>query len=346
MRIGPFETRGGYSWNGLIVRTSESFWKHEREVWYDAFALGSLDGTSRVVGYPPIHQHHYHMTGDVPFGSVVMDMMGSIHPDDQCKADEGGTSCLVHGVPAGFAYRHTLPIVVSTEFNDVRRAGADPLHTWVFWAIRRCGRVPASRRLRGVHTFASTSTDSDRLTFRVETTSEGIMWNDGVLPPMMHVVEAYLHTHRSVTYDMHLYMGSVGQVFLSPLTWRDAHRAVMYDSGIVERATHDVDARRVRPHSARLACRYNQGLERIPFEGQMTSFDRRVNCDIGPSRLNRSWTLVSYFAGNDASPLPYVTMHAGLRVYFTMYDHDVASFATRVDDRVGYAVLDDGSIFE
>ena len=51
-----------------------------------AYGLGNVG--MNLLGYPPIHQHHFH------FGHNFNDLMSN-HGDGQCVADEGGAACLI-----------------------------------------------------------------------------------------------------------------------------------------------------------------------------------------------------------------------------------------------------------
>ena len=66
-RIGPFSTRGGNSWTSVVTAHDESMyaqWRVSHEGRASLFVgdhvLGSADASGDLLGYPPIHQHHWH----------------------------------------------------------------------------------------------------------------------------------------------------------------------------------------------------------------------------------------------------------------------------------------------
>ena len=67
-RVGPFSTRGGNSWTALETLHDESMhaqWRVSHEGRASLFVgdhvLGSADASGDLLGYPPIHQHHWHL---------------------------------------------------------------------------------------------------------------------------------------------------------------------------------------------------------------------------------------------------------------------------------------------
>ena len=65
-RVGPFSTRGGNSWTGVTTvhdehaRAVARLHEGRASLFVGDHVLGSADASGDLLGYPPIHQHHWH----------------------------------------------------------------------------------------------------------------------------------------------------------------------------------------------------------------------------------------------------------------------------------------------
>ena len=141
-RTGPLRTTGGDDWSAAIMlRALDPTYGAARKISISQYLLGSSLATGELVGYPPIHQHHFHLeeSGSPPFGAIVG------HGDDQCLDAEGGLNCAIQTMPDGYATFARVPLDVYHEFNDVRPANSPALHTYSTVALQltKAGSAPS-----------------------------------------------------------------------------------------------------------------------------------------------------------------------------------------------------------
>jgi|EP00966_Prymnesium_polylepis_P334297 hypothetical protein len=61
-RVEPFSTTGGDSWTAFQTY-HDAYWRHDNDRTFLSVSdhvLGSVDASGELIGYPPIHQHHFH----------------------------------------------------------------------------------------------------------------------------------------------------------------------------------------------------------------------------------------------------------------------------------------------
>ena len=147
LRYGPFITSGGNIWNGVLGMFNDSLlptYHIEGVHALEAYAIGSLDERNAMVGFPPIHQHHFHLFGS---GNPQHDVMNA-HGDSQCADEDGGVRCLIRSAPEGMAWFIRDRFGFETEFNDVRPNHSTPLSTWVFVALKPARASTPLRQIR------------------------------------------------------------------------------------------------------------------------------------------------------------------------------------------------------
>merc|ERR1712046_346293 len=83
-----------------------SYRKNRRIHAFSDYAIGNIDTNHHLIGYPPIHQHHFHLGGN---GAVFSQDMQN-HGDNQCAESEGGVSCLVRHAPDGMVWMLRDPV--------------------------------------------------------------------------------------------------------------------------------------------------------------------------------------------------------------------------------------------
>ena len=144
-RTGPYVTHGDYSWTTLIASFNGSLVPYHGIPNLHAFsqyALGNIDESNSLIGYPPIHQHHYHAFGSYDFSLADMNN----HGDNQCHSEDGGVKCLVRKAPSGTAWIMRDGMGVATQFNDVRPPPQDSLTSFIFGAFKSAGGSLANLR--------------------------------------------------------------------------------------------------------------------------------------------------------------------------------------------------------
>jgi len=220
LALGPFTTTGGYFWDSFKVyfkRDSHYLPPTEStngSFAFSHYALGSMDSGHRLVGYPPIHQHHYH------FGYAFSDLAETVpnwppyigasenmatHGENQCHDDEGGVACHVHSAPPQFAFMARAPLKAANTYNDVRPRHSAPLKTWEIMATKSVAVTTETKRLTLSYVMAfGAGSMSSRLTYTINTAHDAVVWNEG-MPAAGPVVEAYMHAHADHLHDVWLF---------------------------------------------------------------------------------------------------------------------------------------------
>ena len=137
-RVGPFASRGGYTWsrllalyptNGTIGRVTGT--SHGGKVYIADHVAGNVDATGDLFPYPPIHQHHYHLV----FGTNMWRQALNAHGDGECL-DGQRHYCMLKEYPPGVAFHTTHRFGIWTDYNDVRPTNSPPLETYFFMGVK------------------------------------------------------------------------------------------------------------------------------------------------------------------------------------------------------------------
>ena len=140
--------------------------------------LGSADARGDLIGYPPIHQHHYHY---YHASDIHRDFL-AVHGDNMCPGRDGAYCTLVE-YPNGSAFELVPQLGIQAEFNDVRPSGSLPLSG----RLRRL--VPLRSALstpRGMHAANAMSANLNapnwhRGTQLFDTARDHVSWATGTL---------------------------------------------------------------------------------------------------------------------------------------------------------------------
>ena len=217
-RIGPFTTQGGKDWTSTnLVNNSylgES-WKwpaisDQRVLGVREYFLGAYDGASSLLGYPPIHQHHFHVESRSWFpvqGAMIT------HGDDQCVHEEGGINCDIRRMPTGYALPMHLPLPVFFDQQDVRAVGSANFTWYALIAVRGFPWQRSSspfQSLTQVRLNAPpiTCLSGEFYTYLVAADQISAFWREGAFNFTAPLVYSYFHTHPSWTEEMRFYTGA------------------------------------------------------------------------------------------------------------------------------------------
>mmetsp|Transcript_18846 Transcript_18846/g.24456 ORF Transcript_18846/g.24456 Transcript_18846/m.24456 type:complete len:719 (-) Transcript_18846:147-2303(-) len=176
LRVGPFETTGGYDWNGVVWKgqladIAEELIKQGSDALYiDAAFAATMHPDGQYYGYPPLHAHHFHLSfnddlvGPADFEAQLKEtpvprfyngwtLIHEFHGDTSCKDAEGGIGCQYEGFPADTAIKIPLDeyykgnhdsrglLSMNCEFNDARAAGSDPIVWYLETAVHHYSGV-------------------------------------------------------------------------------------------------------------------------------------------------------------------------------------------------------------
>jgi len=253
-RIGPYVTQGGKDWTSVNTVTqaeqalngktfaavdlgpvAKSFlgesWKwpattDTRILGVREYFLGAYDGVSSLLGYPPIHQHHFHVVHEqhtIP-GEMI------VHGDDQCVRSEGGVNCEIRRMPAGYAIPMHLPLTVDVDHQDVRAAASANFTWYTLITIRGFPRQRSSSPFRTltqvrVAILPAVYEQGDfRASYIVPADHISAFWREGVFNFTAPLVYSYFHTHPPWVEEMRLYVGaSAAQIGMETVGIRGAN---------------------------------------------------------------------------------------------------------------------------
>jgi len=310
-RIGPFINLGGFDWTGLVSTIAPQripFYRSNRFHAFSQYALGNIDKKKNLIGYPPIHQHHFHLGGS---GALMLQAMNN-HGDNQCADSEGGVKCLVRHAPDGMAWMLRDPVFATSEYNDVRPRGATPLTSWIFWAFKLADTTQLARQIwqEGVY-FHDVALGAPRHTYEISTSIDSIGWTfHHVGNEMKAIVESYMHTHAAMVEDVWLFQGNSSQVFSDEVIVADAKNQVCYGTDVIAQVGKNIELRQLAPFRARLVCSYKSSAK---FEDAVF---RKARCAFDP-RVGREFVLVVFHRAQPTFPLGTTyRMHTGVRMYY------------------------------
>lgn len=319
-RTGPYVTHGDYSWTTLIASFNGSLVPYHGIPNLHAFsqyALGNIDESNSLIGYPPIHQHHYHAFGSYDFSLADMNN----HGDNQCHSEDGGVQCLVRKAPSGTAWIMRDGMGVATQFNDVRPPPQDSLTSFIFGAFKSAGGSLAHLRQivhSGIYFVpANGAFPTDDAGYTIPVGLEAVGWTNRDLRSFNVSVEAYMHTHADVVNDMWLFQGTPSAVFNNLTITQPAHNSLLVGADAVATVTSDVVERQRRGGAAQLVCSYIRASRPERVAGYPAPFYRKPLCSVFDD-LPKSFVLVVIHGRRNPSlqaGLDYY-VHAGARIYF------------------------------
>ena len=356
IRIGPFNTTGGYHWTEIMAQIhspEQIFVKASpRGFAFQSYAVASMTESGELIGHPPLHQHHYHFWA---FGDHPTDVM-NIHGEQQCKEMEGGVDCYIKTLPNGFAYvASKAPIIIRMAFNDVRADHSPSLESWVLAAVKA---LHPGNRFRQVSMMRielrplPMSSWSSRQTYNISIAVDSVTWDSGTLddfhgyqvgpndfaglypgiPKDATIIEGSLHAHDNLMWDVMFFQGTPDRVFHNLTLAAPSMHRTEYGDHSISRMFLNIRARMLLPDRATLAYSFRtaQGLETVEVSGLHQSFVRLPRCNIDP--LERSWVLISLhhnfgnyhtqkYHGATDKYLQWrhtARMHAYVRVYYAV----------------------------
>ena len=177
---GPFYGRGDYDWHvGSISAGMPSKLETAPSHFITgAFAVPMDELEANYFRRPPLQIHHSHCLGRENGKRFDAELFAS-DSSRMCASHDGGLSCMVTSLPAGYGHRIAHPDAVFFDFmlNDVRPRPVKPLPF-----VHRVGwRYSSSKNTRAV----------GQLVFDQGVSIES--WNEYILSPSSYLVTWYSH---------------------------------------------------------------------------------------------------------------------------------------------------------
>ena len=318
-RIGPFSTRGGNSWTSVVTAHDESLhsqWHVSHEgrasLFVGDYVLGTADASGDLIGYPPIHQHHYHY---YHASDIHRDFL-AVHGDNMCPGRDGAYCTLVE-YPNGSAFELVPQLGIVAEFNDVRPSGAPPLDWYAFGGLFI--HDPAIPKPRGMHwaNLASGNFNAPpghRGTVLFDTARDHVTWATGTLPSVDYVVDSYFHAHPDMVDDIWVIGAPASRLGLLSPPWIAAHHHLKSGPTVIRELKAHLE-RAMAAAGVPILCRYNDvpHLERV--RGYEHAIARSTACPFSATG-DIEWTYVGFYRAQVDGLPPEYPMHSVLRVAY------------------------------
>ena len=321
-RIGPFSTIGGDRWTSVQTLHDESVYSKLWHVTHEGRAslfvsdhvVGSADATGALIGYPPIHQHHWHYA----HASDAFREFLSAHGDQQCLGGQG-VYCLLVEYPSDVGFELVPQLNIVAEFQDVRESGSPPMEWYALGGIFVHTPMTWPKRMHW-YNVALTPTNlpvGHRGTTLYDTSLESVTWATGTLPAVNYTIDSYFHAHAEMVDDLWLIAGSPAQLGLLSPPWIGAFASVKSGDGTIAALKAHLYAR-MSASGAYLICRYNAYPHVEAVEGYSPAhpFTRRATCPFAHQGLsgNIKWTFVGFYQRQVEGLPKMYPMHALIRI--------------------------------
>ena len=244
-------------------------------------------------------------------------------------------------------------LFVIMAFTDVRVAGEPPLQSWVLAAAQSVLDGDSVIRVRMVRVELRPlpmSSWTSRQTYNVSVDVDSVTWDSGrldtftgyqlepggdgsfpAMTPNSTLVEATIHSHIMLMWDVMFFQGRPDQVFADLKLAEPSRHKTEYGDHMIPQTMANIRKRQLQPDRANLACSYQTGSrpELLPIGGgQSETFPRMPRCNIDPAI--KEFVLIAFhhnfgsyhtgpFKGAPEHEHSYRTtarMHAYVRVYY------------------------------
>lgn len=232
-RLGPFSSIGNYDWWTFgwtnFGHFKEVLAEHPNGIIVDSQHICPIkDGTWELLGLPPIHQHHVHISRD-PLGDKVhqkttvdkysLELIGEQHGDYQCLEENGGLDCLMKTWPEGSGKWFDVPLTIDGELNDVRPPRSEKLTWWLETAFRWTTDLSKVNEEISLIVIANPGTfniakQSNIFTYPTPTDKETMMWYTGKMPSDGKLFTNGVHSHAAVFHSMYFFKATPAELGL------------------------------------------------------------------------------------------------------------------------------------
>jgi len=293
-RIGPFNTTGGKDWTS--IQTTDMFCNDAPgeprddipQADYDAlctdvtkftdfgkdlhwpdpnnkvfaireYVLATMFPNNTVAGYPPLHQHHYHLEetlqpGDEEFRNAVI-----THGDDQCLQSTGGDNCFIFRMIPGYATMMRAPLRVTADFNDVRPKDSPSLQWYALISVRGFpddGTFKPFTQLM-LDFWPQHYIEGYFKTYEVPADKTTAFWREGEFLVDKPILWTYFHNHPGNAQEVLFYIGATGTQFgMASSDWGSGNLTYVAASQVDTMKSH-LDTRAAQI-GARKVCAYSR----------------------------------------------------------------------------------------
>jgi hypothetical protein len=293
VRAGPVTTHGGKDWTSFTLSnltgsaifgtTGDSITFAAREQYAGAI---SVDGT--LLSYPPIHQHHFHITEEREMRNDLTSHAVITHGDDVCRSEDGGVDCTIRRMAPGYATLLRMPLLFSADMNDVRATGSDGLSYYLLVTLRGAppkGEFKAFTEMR-LNVYPTDCVSGYFGTYLIPANRLLLFWKESTWWRSATLLNAYVHTHPQWMEDILLYSGSSGaRVGMHSLNV--SHRLMEASRASVEHIKQQV-AERSKAAGASLVCRYRRNkdlVEVVEGTAELNDMYYRLSAGCVPFRM-------------------------------------------------------------
>jgi len=222
-RVGPLVSTGNYDywqfgWQD-VWRMSRALKRYPEGVMFTSSFSGPVDQTGKVLGHPPIHIHHIHITpepgvvtkmstsrcvtGENPHDCYAANLAVEQHGDYQCTEGDGGIDCFFEKTGDGYAKLVSKPFDLEGEINDVRAKDSEPMTWWyqvvLRWFPRASRLKPLSQKfIVGPGLFNASDQRHNVIVFPVNTSARSMYWYAGYMEKDGIMVRNKLHSHNTM----------------------------------------------------------------------------------------------------------------------------------------------------
>ena len=216
-RFGPMVGRGGYDWHHFGAFPLPL---HPNANFVTGKMMAPVNADGMVLGYPPIHVHHAHVTH-----RGVLHWLDS-HGDSICGPGWGGEACYLRHLPEeyGFYVNKTDGLCLEILLNDVREYPAPDMPFYfeigLYWKAKVKKRAAMANLtlakyfgdVNGVHYFQTQAMSQKR----------GVVWAYGRWPTKGRVLRnpdqniPWLHAHRTLFDQLWAFAATPEELGLSP----------------------------------------------------------------------------------------------------------------------------------
>ena len=319
-RIGPFSTRGGNSWTSVVTAHDESLhsqWHVSHEgrasLFVGDYVLGTADASGDLIGYPPLHQHHWHYFHASDFRRDFL----AVHGDNTCPGRDGAY-CMFVEYPNGSAFELVPQLGMQAEFNDVRPSGSPPLEWYAFAGLFIYD--PALSKPRGMHAANVMSANLNapnghRGTQMFDSTRDQVSWSTGTLSSVDYVVNTYFHAHPDMVDDIWLIGAPASRLGLLSPPWISAYHHLKSGPTVIRELKAHLE-RAMAAAGVTTLCRYKDYslFERFPgYDDEI--FARLTPCPFSATG-DVEFTYVGFYRAQVDGLPPAYPMHSGLHVSY------------------------------